>query len=150
MSHTYSKLLTHVIYSTKERAPLIEARHKPKLYPFLGGIVRDMGCHMIEVGGVADHVHMLVLTPPRLALSDLLREVKAGSSRWMNREFNLGGKFAWQTGFSAFSISQREAPDVRRYIGGQEEHHRVRTFKEEVLQFLHDYEIEYDERYLWD
>jgi REP element-mobilizing transposase RayT len=150
MSHTYSKLLTHFVFSTKGRAALITPELQPKLYAYTGGIVRDTGAALLEIGGTADHVHLLVLSPPRLALSDLMREVKAGSSRWMSEQMGTSGKFAWQTGFGAFSNSQREVAYVREYIRNQHEHHREKTFQEELLAMLAAYEVEYDERYLWD
>jgi REP element-mobilizing transposase RayT len=148
MSHTYSKLLTHITFSTKDREPLVTPVLQPKLYAYMGGVVREMGGSALEIGGMPDHVHLLVLTPPKLALSDVMREVKAGSSRWMSAQ--SGDKFAWQTGFGAFSNSQREVAYVRAYIQNQAEHHREKSFKEELLALLSAYQVEYDERYLWD
>jgi REP element-mobilizing transposase RayT len=150
MSHTYSKLLTHVTFSTKDRAPIIPPLLQPKLFAYMGGIVRDVGGSALEIGGMPDHVHLLILTPPKLALSDLMREVKAGSSRWMSTQTETMGRFSWQTGFGAFSNSQKEVPFVRAYIQNQGEHHRKKTFKEELLGLLEAYQVEYDERYLWD
>lgn len=150
MSHTYSKLLTHITFSTKDRAPLITAELQPQLHAYIGGIVRDLGGRALEIGGMSDHVHLLLLTPPRLALSDVMREVKAGSSRWASTQGADSGKFAWQTGFGAFSNSQKEVPYVRAYIQGQAEHHKQKTFKEELLALLAAYQVEYDEQYLWD
>lgn len=150
MSHTYSKLLTHITFSTKDRAHLITPSMQPELHAYMGGIVRDMGGSALEIGGMPDHVHLLVLTPPRLALSDLMREVKAGSSRWATEQMGTRGKFAWQTGYGAFTNSQKEVEYVRTYIRNQAEHHRKKTFKEELLGLLEAYQVEYDEKYLWD
>jgi putative transposase len=150
MSHTYSKLLSHIIFSTKNREALIPADLQPQLHSYVGGIVRDLGGSALAVGGVADHVHLLALFPPRIAISDAMREVKAGSSRWMKDKLKTRGGFAWQTGFSAFSVSQSRVAETVTYIEGQAEHHRRKTFQEELLEFLNNYEIEYDEQYLWD
>lgn len=148
MSHTYSKLLTHIAFSTKDRAPLITPEMQPALHAYMGGIVRDLGGVALEIGGMPDHVHLLLLTPPKLAISDLMREVKAGSSRWVSAEYSM--KFAWQTGFGAFSNSQKEVPFVQAYIQNQAEHHRQKSFQEELLGFLAAYQVEFDEKYLWD
>lgn len=148
MSHTYTKLLTHVIFSTKSRDKLIDAKVQPQLHEYLGGIVRDLGGSALIVGGVEDHVHLLLILPPRLALSDAMREIKAGSSRWIKEEHEP--KFAWQTGFAAFSVSQTRVAETMKYIADQAEHHRIRSFQEELLEFLKGYEVEYDEKYLWD
>lgn len=148
MSHTYTKLLTHAIFSTKNRDKLIGAQTQPLLHAYLGGIVRDLGGSALKVGGVEDHVHLLVILPPRLALSDAMREIKAGSSRWMKDEHEP--KFAWQTGFAAFSVSQTRVAETMTYIETQAEHHQVKTFQQELLEFLNGYEVEYDEKYLWD
>ncbi|MBK9975956.1 MAG: transposase [Planctomycetes bacterium] len=148
MSHTYTKLLTHILFSTKNREPLIATPVQPQLHAYIGGIVRDLGGSALTVGGVADHIHFLVLMPPRIALSDALREIKSGSSRWMKD--GQVPNFAWQTGFAAFSVSQTRVPETLRYIETQAEHHKVKSFQEELLEFLKGYEVEYDERYLWD
>ncbi len=121
-----------------------------KLHAYIGGIVREVGGTAIVVGGVEDHVHILAIVPPRIALSDALREIKAGSSRWMKKQLSMLGAFAWQTGFTAFSVSQSRAPETKEYITRQAEHHRGKTFKEELLEFLEGYEIEYNDKYLWD
>jgi putative transposase len=123
---------------------------QPKLHAYLGGIVRDVGGSAITVGGVEDHVHILALLPPRIAPSDALREIKAGSSRWMKEQPATKGKFAWQTGFTAFSVSQSRVPETIAYIETQAEHHRKKTFNEELIEFPEGYGIEYDEKYLWD
>ncbi|MBK8205439.1 MAG: IS200/IS605 family transposase [Planctomycetes bacterium] len=148
MSHTYTKLLTHIMFSTKNRDRTIAAEVQPKLHAYLGGIVRDLGGSALAAGGVEDHVHLLVILPPRLALSDTMREIKSGSSRWMKEEHEP--KFAWQTGFTAFSVSQTKVAETIKYIETQAEHHRIKSFKEELLEFLKGYEVEYDEKYLWD
>ncbi|MCG3182431.1 MAG: hypothetical protein ICCCNLDF_00493 [Planctomycetes bacterium] len=150
MAHTYTKLLSHVIFSTKNRDKLIPPYLLPDLHAYIGGVVKSVGGTALIVGGVEDHVHMLVLLPPRIALSDAMREVKAGSSRWMKEKLKTGGSFAWQTGFTAFSVSQSRAAETIQYVATQAEHHRKKTFKDELLEFLEGYGVEYDEKYLWD
>jgi putative transposase len=148
VSHTYTKLLTHIIFSTKNRQKSIPTSALAELHAYIGGIVRDLGGSALAVGGIEDHVHILALFPPRIALSDALREIKSGSSRWMREKH--APKFAWQTGFTAFSVSQSRAAETINYIQTQAGHHKTKTFKEELLEFLKGYDVEYDERYLWD
>ncbi|MBI1804678.1 MAG: IS200/IS605 family transposase [Ignavibacteriae bacterium] len=150
MSHTYTRLLTHIVFSTKNRFPFINAELRSRLFPYIGGIVRELDGKPILINGIADHVHILTSLPPRLALSDVLRTVKANSSRWVHEQFPSHTKFAWQTGFGAFSVSYGHIERVRNYIANQEQHHRRATFQEELLNFLKEQEVEYDERYIWD
>jgi REP element-mobilizing transposase RayT len=150
MSHTYAKLISHIIFSTKDRTPLITDEIRPKVHAYIGGIIRDLGGSALIVGGVEDHVHILTVLPPRLAPSDAMREIKAGSSRWIKNELGMRQTFAWQTGYAAFSVSQSRVPDTTEYIEAQEEHHRKKTFQEELVEFLEGYGVEYDEKYLWD
>ena len=149
MASTLTNLLYHVVFSTKGRMPLIRSEIREPLYRYLGGIVRNQKGKLIEIGGVADHVHLLVRFPASRAVSDMLRDLKSDSSKWLNRE-RPRDRFAWQTGYGAFTVSQSQVGTVRRYIRGQEEHHRRHSFKEELLGLLKKHGIEYDERYLWD
>ncbi|HMD98346.1 MAG TPA: IS200/IS605 family transposase [Terriglobia bacterium] len=148
MAQTFSNLLTHVIFSTKDRFPLISSELRPDLLAFMGGIVRELNGKALTVGGTADHVHLLVNLPPTLAIADALRVVKANSSKWVH-ETKGRSKFAWQAGYGAFSVSQSNAASVIKYIAGQEEHHRGFTFQEELLTLLKKHGIPYDERYIW-
>ena len=148
MSHTYTNLLTHVIFSTKDREPFITAALHGDLLAYLGGIMRELGGALRAANARPDHVHLLCSLPPTLATSDALRLVKTNSSRWVHRERRLAG-FDWQTGYGAFSVSHSVAPAVARYIGNQEKHHRRVTFQEEFLRFLKKNGIAYDERYIW-
>lgn len=150
MSHTYSQLHAHIVFSTKNRYPFINAELRPRLFPYIGGIIREVGGKPIRVNGVADHVHILASLPPRIAVSDVLRIVKANSSRWIHEQFPSRSKFAWQTGYGVFSVSHHDLESVLKYVNNQEEHHRVKTFQEEFLSFLHEYGIEYDEKDLRD
>jgi len=148
MAQTFSSLLTHVIFSTKDRFPLISSELKPDLLAFMGGTVRELNGRALTVGGTANHVHLLVSLPPTLAIADALRVVKANSSRWVH-EMKGRSKFGWQAGYGAFSVSQSNAASVVKYIAEQEEHHRRFTFQQELLTFLKKHGITYDERYIW-
>ena len=144
MSHTYTNLLTHVIFSTKGRAPLITTALHADLLAYMGGIVREIGGTLRAANAQPDHVHLLCCLPPTIAASDALRLVKTNSSRWVHRERRMAG-FDWQAGYGAFSVSHSLAPSVVRYIGDQEKHHRRLTFQEELIAFLKKNGIAYDE-----
>lgn len=150
MSHTYTKLYTHIVFSTKHRFPFLTSELRPRLFSYMGGIIRQLDARPIHINGTADHVHILASLPARLAVSDVVRTVKANSSRWVHEEFPSHRKFAWQTGFGAFSVSRRDVESVTNYIANQEEHHHRKTFQDEFLNFLIEQGIEYDERYIWD
>jgi REP element-mobilizing transposase RayT len=145
MSHTYTNLLTHVIFSTKDREPLVTGALRDDLLAYMGGIVREIGDALRAADARPDHVHLLCSLPPTVAISDALRLVKTNSSRWVHRERRLAGL----TGYGAFSVSHSLAPAVTRYIGDQEKHHRRMTFQEELIAFLKKNGIPYDERYIW-
>ena len=150
MAHTFTNLLTHIIFSTKDRMPLIDAEVKPELLAYLGGMVREVNGKAYGINGTADHIHLLVSLPPTIALSDAMKIVKANSSRWISEKWSTRKAFGWQTGYGAFSVSRSNVPDVLKYIANQEEHHRKITFKEEFIAFLKKHEIRYDERYIWE
>ncbi|HVA46468.1 MAG TPA: IS200/IS605 family transposase [Pirellulales bacterium] len=113
MANTYTNLLYHIVFSTKDRISLIEPSVRPDLHGYLGGIVRELGGTALEIGGVADHVHLLVKLPPKIAISDFMRELKANSSKWMNEQRMKLRKFGWQDGYAAFSVSKSQVPSVR-------------------------------------
>ena len=146
MPHTFTNLLTHVVFGTKDRASLIKADFRPQLHAYLGGIVRELGGSAFAVNGTADHVHLLLSLPPALALADAMRVLKTNSSHWVNEERRV--PFAWQAGYSAFSVSRSNAKAVMDYIARQEEHHRKMNFREEFVTFLRRHGIEFDERYV--
>jgi putative transposase len=146
MPHTFTYLLTHAVFATKDRAPLIEAEWRAQLHAYMGGIVREMKGTPVIINGTADHVHLLVGLPPDLCLSDAMRVVKTNSSRWVNETRHV--PFAWQAGYGAFGVSRSSADAVSRYIARQEEHHRRMTFRDEFIALLRKSGIEFDERYL--
>jgi putative transposase len=147
MSRTFTNLLTHVIFSTKHREPLIRAEIKSELFAYLGGLTRELRGKAYGINGTNDHVHMLITLPPNVSTSDALRFIKANSSGWVSDKWKKA--FAWQLGYGAFTVSKSNVPEVLRYIANQENHHRRITFKNEFVDFLRTHDIDYDERYIW-
>ena len=150
MAHTFTNLLTHIVFSTKDRQPWLNAEIKPRLFAYLGGIFRELDAKALTINGPADHVHILASLPAKTALSEIMRTVKANSSGWVHETFPAAGAFAWQMGYGAFSVSQSNIEVVRAYIENQEAHHRRMTFQEEYVALLKKHDIEYDARYLWE
>jgi REP element-mobilizing transposase RayT len=150
MANTYTALNYHVIFSTKNREPWIKQEFEQRIWEYLGGIARNNGMTALCIGGVEDHVHILLRIPPVLAVSKAMQLLKGGSSHWIHDTFPELSSFGWQDGYGAFTVSQSAMEDTKRYIQRQREHHQSRTFKDEYLAFLRKYEVEYDERYLWD
>ncbi len=149
MAHTFTSLLTHVVFSTSRRAPLLADAIRPDVHAYLGGILREMHAAPIAIGGTADHVHLLTRLPADLAVADCLRVVKANSSRWVKERWPERRSFAWQGGYGAFSVSESRRGAVIRYINEQARHHRRISFQEEFLALLKNHSVEFDERYLW-
>jgi REP element-mobilizing transposase RayT len=147
MAHSYTKLLYHLVFSTIERRPLITKTLRPLLYDYLGGTVRGLDGVAIEIGGVADHVHLLVRMPRTIAVDVFLQKLKANSSGWVTRTQAV--KFNWQRGFGAFTVSESQVEKVRRYIQNQEAHHSKESFEEEFKAILKAHKVEFDEEYLW-
>ena len=147
MSSTYLSLHYHFVFSTKNREAIIQTEWRTRLHDYLGGTIRGLGAYPEGVGGVLDHVHMLVGLKATHCVADVLRELKKISSSWVHDE--IGARcFAWQDGYAAFTVSATSREAVRHYIANQEEHHRVKTFREELIEMLKKAEIEYDARYL--
>jgi len=149
MAHTFANLLTHVIFSTKDRQPLVTPDLKPDLLSYMGGIIRNLRGKMIDSNARPDHIHCLLSLPPALAVDEALRVLKAKSSLWV-RETRDRPAFAWQIGYGAFSVSYPNMPGVLKYIANQDQHHRKMSFQEEFVAFLKRHGISYDERYVWD
>jgi putative transposase len=150
MPGTYSQLLLHVVFSTKQRQPWITAEIAGDLYSYMGGIIRGEKGVLYEIGGIDDHVHLYLRWRPDKAISDLMREIKAKSSKWVHDTFPALDQFAWQEGYAAFSVSKSQEGAVKAYIMGQHEHHKRIDFKSELLKLLTVHEIEFDERYVFD
>ncbi len=149
MGHSYTSCLIHCVFSTKDRRPSITPDLQERLYPYMGGIVRENGMKALAVGGTADHVHMLLSLPATVEIAKAMQFIKGGSSAWLHETFPNHRDFQWQEGYGAFSISISQRDDTITYIRSQQEHHRRKTFQEEFLAFLERHGIEYDERYIW-
>ena len=147
LSHAAGNLVLHLIFSTKDRQPLITPEIRADLFAYLGGIIREMHGTALIINGTSDHVHMLIRIRPVHSAAEIARVVKTNSSKWVHEKWNV--RFAWQTGYGAFSVSESRVPTVSRYIAMQEEHHRKQSFEEEYVAFLKKNRIEYDERYIW-
>lgn len=148
MSHTSGNILLHLIFSTQQRKPLIKPEFRVDLFAYIGGVVRQIHATALIVNGVADHVHMLIRVRPAHSAAEIVRIVKANSSRWVRQKHTSG--FGWQTGYGVFSVSESSAAEVTKYIAEQEEHHRKRSFQEEYVAFLKKNHVEYDPKYIWD
>jgi putative transposase len=148
MAGTFTNLLYHLVFSTKQRTPLITERLQPGIYSYIGGIIRSEGGIPLEIGGMLDHVHILARIPPTKPISEVLNRVKAKSSKWLNAEKVKLSKFGWQDGYSAFSVSESQVSSVRRYIRDQKRHHGRRSFQDELRALLKKHAIDFDERYL--
>lgn len=148
MATTFSNILYHVVFSTKDRLPRIQEHASERLYEYIGGIVRAGGGILLEIGGMPDHVHLLMKLKADTPVATTVRLIKANSSRWMTQNFCADDRFEWQTGYGVFSVSASKAGDVRRYIRNQREHHSRVPFKRELVSLLEKHGIEYDERYL--
>jgi REP-associated tyrosine transposase len=149
VSMSYISSYFHCVFSTKERRPHIKPELRERLWPFLGGIARQNEMKAIEIGGVEDHVHILLSLPATMAVAKAMQLIKGGSSKWIHETFPEHREFAWQQEYGAFSVSVSQLDKTTEYIKEQESHHRKMTFQEEFLELLKKHRIEYDERYLW-
>ena len=147
MPSTHLSLHYHIIFATKDRRPMIMPEWRERLHAYLGGILREMGAVPEAVGGVADHVHLLVGLKATHCVADVLHDLKRASSQWVH-ETVMERTFAWQEGYGAFTVSASMRESVRQYIGQQEEHHRTRTFREEYVDFLRKSGVEFEEKYV--
>jgi REP element-mobilizing transposase RayT len=150
MPQSFASLHVHIVFSTKTRRPLITADLQARLFEYMGGIAREHGCCLAAAGGMPDHVHLLLSLSRELSIAEAVKILKANSSKWIHEKFPEQRDFAWQTGYGAFAVSYSNLEPVKAYLATQEEHHRRRTFQEELLELLRRHEIEYDDRYLWE
>jgi len=150
MANTYSQIYIQIVFAVKGRQNLISKANREELHKYITGIVTNREQKLLAIFAMPDHVHILVGIKPTIAISDLVRDIKAGSSGFINESKWVVGKFNWQEGFGCFSYSRSQIDNVIQYILNQEEHHSKKTFKEEYLDFLQKFEIEYDERYLFE
>jgi REP element-mobilizing transposase RayT len=147
---SFTQLTYHIVFATKYRRPTIENFMCERLYEYMGGTLRAKKGHLIEIGGMADHVHVLVRLSPSLAVADVIRDVKANASRWMNEQAEMVPSFEWQKGYGAFTVSYSRIGSVQDYIRNQEEHHRRQSFQEEYIEFLKRHDIEFRLEYLFE
>ena len=149
MANTYTQIYIQAVFAVSDRQCLIAKDFKEELYQYITGIIREANQKLIAINGMADHVHLLIGLKPDLALSDLVRQIKAASSNFINSKRWVRGRFSWQAGFGAFSYSHSQIPVVARYIENQEAHHAKRSFKHEYLDLLRKFNLEYDDRYVF-
>lgn len=150
MANTYTQLYFHIVFAVKGRNNFISNQWKDELYKYISGIIANKDQKLMIVNGMPNHVHLLIGTKPNCNLSDLIRDIKANSSKWINEKKFTNFHFEWQTGFGAFTVSQSGVPKAIEYIKNQEEHHRKKTFKEEYVEFLKAYQIDFKDEYLFD
>lgn len=150
MSQSLAKVYLHAIFSTKHREPVLADGWREELFRVLGGAANNLGCQSLIVGGVADHVHLLFQLGRTITIAEAIGKIKSTSSLWIGQNHPQLPDFHWQAGYAAFSVSQSNVEAVREYIRNQPEHHRKQTFQDELREWLRRYEIEFDERYVWD
>jgi len=148
--HTFTNLLTHVTFSTKGRGRFLAPAIRPRLFAYMGGIIRETKGTALAINGPDDHVHLLLVLPPVVALSTAMRTLKTNSSRWVHETFSDRGAFGWQEGYAAFAVSASNRDAVKRYIATQEEHHCRMTFQEELIALLDKHGIDYDAAHVRD
>ncbi|MGO3155812.1 MAG: IS200/IS605 family transposase [Mesonia sp.] len=149
MANTYTQLYFHIVFAVKGRNNLISINWEEELYKYITGIISNKNQKLMIVNGMPNHIHLLIGTKPNCNLSDLVRDLKANSSKWINEKRFVRGKFEWQRGFGAFTVSQSGVSNVMKYIKGQKKHHNQKTFREEYIEFLKTYEIDFDDKYVF-
>jgi putative transposase len=150
MSNTYTQIYIQIIFAVKGRQNLISKNHREELHKYISGIVQNRNHKLLSIFCMPDHTHLLIGLKPAQSISDLVRDIKAGSSGFINEKKWVIGKFSWQEGYGAFSYSKSQLNNVIKYIQNQEEHHSCKNFREEYLEFLNEFEIVYNETYLFD
>ena len=149
MANTYTQIHIHAVFAVQNRVSLINKSWQERLYKYIIAVIQKHGHKVLSIGGMPDHIHILFGFRPTQALSNLIQEVKRDSSEWINKEKLVMGRFSWQEGYGAFSYGKSQIPDVANYIETQGNHHKKRTFREEYLDFLEKFNVEYDERYIF-
>jgi REP element-mobilizing transposase RayT len=150
MSQSLAKVYLHLIYSTRNRAPVLADAWRDELFQVLGGAANNLGCQSLIVGGVEDHVHLLFQLSRTITIAGAVGKIKSTSSAWVNQSGFLTDEFHWQAGYGAFSVSQSNVEAVREYIRRQREHHAKQSYQDEFREWLRRYEMTWDERYVWD
>ena len=150
MAQSLSKVLLHIIFSTKNREPWLDSNVRPRMHAYLATICRDAGADFVLVGGVSDHVHIVTTLTRTLSQAQLIEEIKKASSKWVKALDARYRGFFWQRGYAAFSVSPSQLDSVLEYVNKQQEHHRTRTFQEEYRELLRKHGVDFDERFVWD
>jgi REP element-mobilizing transposase RayT len=150
MPQSLSKVILHIIFSTRNREPWLDPNVRPRMHAYLATICRDLGAEVVRVGGVADHVHIITTLPRTVSQADLIEKIKKTSSKWIKALDPRYRRFLWQRGYGAFSVSPSQLDAVVRYVETQSEHHRIRSFQEEYRELLRRHDLDFDERYVWD
>lgn len=150
MAGTYTQLYIQIVFAVKGRENIISKTWKDELHKYISGIITNKGLKSIIVNGASDHIHAFVGLKPAMSISDLVRDMKNNSSNFINEKQFVSGRFSWQEGYGAFSYSHSQIDNVYNYILNQEQHHHKKTFKEEYLEFLEKFQIEFNEKYLFD
>jgi len=150
MPQSLSKVYVHITFSTKKRYPMIDDNIKEELWAYIGGICKALECNPIRVGGYYDHIHICCWLSKKITQMKLLEEIKKNSSKWIKTKGKQYENFYWQDGYGIFSVNPAETERLIKYIDNQQNHHQKKKFQEEFLAFLKKYNMEYDERYLWD
>ena len=150
MAQSLSKVLLHIIFSTKNREPWLDSNVRPRMHAYLATICRDAGADFVRVGGVSDHVHIVTTLARTLSQAQLIEEIKKASSKWVKALDARYRGFFWQRGYAAFSVSPSQLDSVLEYVNKQQEHHRTRTFQEEYRELLRKQGVDFDERFVWD
>jgi putative transposase len=150
MANTYSQLYIQIVFAVKGRQNLISKNNKDEIYKYITGIITNHKQKLIAINGMPDHIHILVGIKPDISLSDLVRDIKSNSSKFINEQKWINGKFEWQTGFGAFSYGHSQLSNVIKYIENQEEHHKTKTFGEEYIEFLKLFNIDFRNEYLFE
>ena len=150
MANTYHQIYIQAVFAVKYRAAVIDHKWKNDLFGVIGNLINEVGCKTIIVNGVEDHVHCFICLKPVVSISELMKTVKAKSSKYINDNKLTNGRFEWQEGYGVFSYGQSQIDSVYKYIQNQEEHHKKKTFKEEYLTFLKKFNVAFDERYIFE
>ena len=150
MPQSLSKVILHIIFSTKNRQPFLDSDVRPRMHAYLATICRDLGAELVHVGGIADHVHIVTTLPRTLSQAQVVEQIKKTSSKWIKELDARYRTFFWQRGYGAFSVSPSQLEAVLQYVEAQQTHHRTRTFQEEYRDLLRRHGIDFDERYVWD
>jgi putative transposase len=150
MPQSLSKVIVHIIFSTKDREPFLDSNVRARMHAYLATMCRDLGGELVRVGGVSDHVHIVTTLPRTLSQAEMIEQIKKASAKWIKEVDTRYRPFFWQRGYGAFSVSPSQLEAVLQYIEAQQEHHRTRTFQEEYRELLRKHGVDFDERYVWD